>query len=111
MSSEGTLSDESKAKMQQFWHPRRYLIIDEFSMIAKTFLAILSENIGIGKEAAESERATLSVIYTNSHLLHNRVRSLFIGWWIWLKIALSAKSDAGFMKNLQLLLYRRNRCS
>ena len=56
MNSEGTLSDESKAKMQQFWHPRRYLIIDEFSMIAKTFLAILSKNIGIGKEGAESAR-------------------------------------------------------
>ena len=55
MNSEGTLSDELKAKMQQFWHPRCYLIIDEFSMITKTFLPILSKNIGIRKEGAELE--------------------------------------------------------
>jgi hypothetical protein len=84
MNSEGTLGDESKAKMQQFWHPGRYLIIDEFSMIAKTFLAILSKNIGIGKEAALSVvlMSYFVVMYINSHPLHNRVRSLVIGWWI-----------------------------
>jgi hypothetical protein len=42
--------------MQKFWHLRHYLIIDEFSMITKTFPAILSKNIGIGKEGAELER-------------------------------------------------------
>ena len=43
------ISDESKAKLQQFWQHISYLIIDEMSMLAKKFLAILSHNISIGK--------------------------------------------------------------
>jgi len=43
------LSDESKAKLQQFWQHISYLIIDELSMLAKKFLAILSRNISVGK--------------------------------------------------------------
>jgi len=39
------ISDESKAKLQQFWQHISYLIIDEMSMLAKKFLAILSCNI------------------------------------------------------------------
>jgi len=39
--------------LQHFWHPRHYLIIDEFSSITKKFLAILSKNIGIRKEGTE----------------------------------------------------------
>ena len=43
------MSDETKAKLQQFWKYIVYLIIDEISMISKSFLAILSRHIGIGK--------------------------------------------------------------
>ncbi|KIM59457.1 hypothetical protein SCLCIDRAFT_126157, partial [Scleroderma citrinum Foug A] len=41
------ISDKSKAKLQQFWQHISYLIIDEMSMLAKKFLAILSRNISI----------------------------------------------------------------
>ncbi|KIO06695.1 hypothetical protein M404DRAFT_44380, partial [Pisolithus tinctorius Marx 270] len=44
-----TLSDESKAKLQQFWQHISYLIIDELSMLAKKFLAILLHNISTAK--------------------------------------------------------------
>lgn len=50
MNSLASLSDEAKAKLQEFWRFFRYLIINEFSMVAKTFLALLSRNIGIGIE-------------------------------------------------------------
>jgi len=43
------ISDESKAKLQQFWQHISYLIIDEMSMLAKKFLAILSRNISTAK--------------------------------------------------------------
>ena len=56
MNSDGTLSDDSKAKLQQIWRHRQYLIIDEYSMIVKSFLALLSRNIGIGKEGSDSQR-------------------------------------------------------
>ena len=56
MSSDGNLSDESKAKLQKHWYSRRYLIIDEYSMIAKTFLTTLSHNISIGKQGSPSEK-------------------------------------------------------
>jgi hypothetical protein len=48
-SEEANLSTESKAKLQEFWRYYLYLIIDEMSMIGKTFLAKLSRNIAIGK--------------------------------------------------------------
>lgn len=43
------VSAQTKAKLQQFWRDYEYLIIDEMSMIGKTFLAKLSRNISIGK--------------------------------------------------------------
>ena len=43
------LSSATKAKLQAFWKHCVYLIIDEYSMISKSFLAKLSQNIGIGK--------------------------------------------------------------
>lgn len=54
MSSDGNLNDESKANLQKQWQPWRYLIIDEYSMIAKTFLATLSRNISVGKQGSSS---------------------------------------------------------
>ena len=46
------MSDETKAKLQKFWKYFAYLIIDEISMISKSFLAVLSRHIGIGKQTA-----------------------------------------------------------
>ncbi|KAI5983647.1 hypothetical protein EDD15DRAFT_2109312, partial [Pisolithus albus] len=43
------LKQETKGKLQTFWRHRQYLIIDEMSMLSKTFLAKLSRNIGVGK--------------------------------------------------------------
>jgi hypothetical protein len=60
MTSDGNLSDESKAKLQKQWQSRRYLIIDEYSMLAKSFLATLSRNISIGKQGSSSEKPGLS---------------------------------------------------
>ncbi|KIK13899.1 hypothetical protein PISMIDRAFT_17663 [Pisolithus microcarpus 441] len=43
------VSARTKARLQHFWREYKYLIIDEMSMIGKTFLAKLSCNIAIGK--------------------------------------------------------------
>ena len=56
MNRDGTLSDESKAKLQQLWRYRQYLIIDEYSMIGKSHLVLLSRNISTGKEGSDSQR-------------------------------------------------------
>jgi len=50
--SKGSVKDEAKKKLQEFWREVRYLIIDEFSMLSRSFLATLSRNIGIGLEGA-----------------------------------------------------------
>ena len=55
MNSDRTLSDDSKANLQQIWQHRQYLIIDEYSMIVKSFMALLSRNIGTGKEGSDSQ--------------------------------------------------------
>ena len=44
------MSAETKAKMQQLWKHKFYVILDKYSMIAKDFFASLSRNIPIGKE-------------------------------------------------------------
>jgi len=48
---DNTISAESKAKLQAHWKHIQYLVIDEVSMISKSFLAKfkLSRNISIGK--------------------------------------------------------------
>lgn len=46
------MSAETKAKLQRFWTDFTYLIIDEISMLSKTFFAVLSRNIGVGKARA-----------------------------------------------------------
>ena len=43
----GKLSETSKTKLQQMWKRVRYLIIDEYSMLSKTFLHNLSRNLTI----------------------------------------------------------------
>ena len=45
------LSTQSQRKLQEIWKHVKYLVIDEVSMISKTFLAKLSRNISIGKMA------------------------------------------------------------
>ena len=45
----GTMSAVTKAKLQKTWRAVEYLIIDEFSMLGKTFVAKLSCNISVGK--------------------------------------------------------------
>ena len=50
LSSSRAISKETASKLREFWRGRRYLIIDEFSMIGKSFLARLSHNISIGME-------------------------------------------------------------
>lgn len=54
------MSSRTKTKLQAFWKPVQYEIIDEFSMLGKTFMAKLSRNITIGKAgsiAGLSERS------------------------------------------------------
>ncbi|KAJ7187076.1 hypothetical protein C8R46DRAFT_1274132, partial [Mycena filopes] len=43
------MSDEAKARLQQFWKRIEYLVLDEVSMLAKEFIALLSRNISIAK--------------------------------------------------------------
>ena len=56
LNSKGQIKGEAKKKLQEFWREVRYLIIDEFSMLSRTFLATLSRNIGIGIEGAPYAR-------------------------------------------------------
>jgi hypothetical protein len=55
-----TMSDETRPKLQRFWRMCQYLVIDEFSMIRKSFLSLLSRNIGIGKENGSSPNSSAS---------------------------------------------------
>jgi PIF1-like helicase len=57
---DGTLSLQTRAKLQQFWRTKAYLIIDEYSMISKTFLETLSTNISIGKEGSDDYQPVTS---------------------------------------------------
>ena len=50
--SKGSVTDASKKKLQDFWRNIHYLVIDEYSMLSKTFLATLSRNIAIGMEGS-----------------------------------------------------------
>jgi hypothetical protein len=60
MRKDGSMTDESKAKLQAFWKTKQYLVIDEYSMISKTFLAQLSRNIDIGKQGSDTYRGGYS---------------------------------------------------
>jgi len=54
------VSDASKKKLQDFWREVQYLIIDEYSMLSKTFLATLSRNISVGMHGAKGFRTGYS---------------------------------------------------
>jgi len=53
LGSKDDVSDAARKKLQDFWRNVRYLIIDEYSMLSKTFLAALSRNISIGMEGSQ----------------------------------------------------------
>ncbi|KAJ3729419.1 hypothetical protein C8R42DRAFT_549626, partial [Lentinula raphanica] len=42
------ISDEKKKKLQELWLTKRYLIIDELSMLSKTFITKLNDHISTG---------------------------------------------------------------
>ena len=54
------VTDASKKKLQDFWREVQYLIIDEYSMLSKRFLATLSRNISVGMEGAKGFRTGYS---------------------------------------------------
>ena len=56
----GTVSDAAKRKLQDFWRNIRYLIIDEYSMLSKSFLKVLARNISIGMEGSPVAKEGLS---------------------------------------------------
>ena len=43
-------SKETITKLRRFWRGKRYLIIDEYSMIGKSFMARMSRNISMGMD-------------------------------------------------------------
>ncbi|EIM90061.1 uncharacterized protein STEHIDRAFT_33545, partial [Stereum hirsutum FP-91666 SS1] len=66
------VSDEAKAKLCEFWKDKLYLILDEYSMLGKRFLAALSRNISIGKQKpgewnADESFGGISVILAGDH--------------------------------------------
>ena len=58
--SKASVSDAAKKKLQEFWRNVCYLIIDEYSMLSKSFLAALSRNISIGMEGSQGFRQGMS---------------------------------------------------
>ncbi|PSS19942.1 hypothetical protein PHLCEN_2v3115 [Hermanssonia centrifuga] len=55
-----SVSDDTKAKLQSFWKEKRYLIIDEVSMISKSFLIDMERNISIGMQGADGFQSDYS---------------------------------------------------
>jgi hypothetical protein len=51
LDTEKAVTEETKKKLQTFWEGYEFLAIDEMSMTAKDFLAVLSRNISIGKQS------------------------------------------------------------
>ena len=60
LGSKDDISDAAKKKLQDFWRDIRYLIIDEYSMLSKSFLAALSRNISVGMEGSQGFRQGFS---------------------------------------------------
>jgi len=60
LGSKSDVSDAAKKKLQDFWRNIRYLIIDEYSMLSKSFLAALSRNISIGMEGSQGFQQGMS---------------------------------------------------
>jgi len=60
LNSAGAVSDIVKRKLQDFWRNVCYLIIDEYSMLSKSFLKLLARNISIGVEGGPVAKEGLS---------------------------------------------------
>ena len=60
LGSRAGVTDALKKKLQDFWREVQYLVIDEYSMLSKTFLATLSRNISIGMEGTKGFRPDCS---------------------------------------------------
>ena len=60
LGSKEDVSDAAKKKLQEFWRTIRYLIIDEYSMLSKSFLVALSRNISIGMEGSQGFQPGMS---------------------------------------------------
>ena len=60
LGSKDDVSDAAKKKLQDFWRNVHYLIIDEYSMLSKTFLATLSRNISVGMEGSQGFQRGMS---------------------------------------------------
>lgn len=60
LGSKDNISDTAKKKLQDLWRNARYLIIDEYSMLSKSFLAALSRNISVGMEGSEGFQRGMS---------------------------------------------------
>ncbi len=52
------LTDKANAKLTETWKEYEYFIIDECSMISKSFLAKISGNIAVAKSAVDGSRLT-----------------------------------------------------
>lgn len=52
------VSDDARARLQDFWRGRRYLIIDEYSMLCKSIIANISRNVAVGKRGSGSNPST-----------------------------------------------------
>jgi PIF1-like helicase len=50
----GNISQATKSKLQMFWKSKMYLIINKFSMLSKSFLATLFNNISTGKQGSDT---------------------------------------------------------
>jgi PIF1-like helicase len=57
LNGRGSILAETKTKLQNFWKQKRCIIIDEYSMLSKTFLAKLSQNISIGMEGLSDRQS------------------------------------------------------
>ncbi len=50
------MSDDTRRTLQAFWRGKRYLFLDEYSMLAKSFVAVLARNVAIGMEGSGLDR-------------------------------------------------------
>ena len=59
---ESKVTDQMRDKLQAQWRPYEYCVIDEYSMIAKRFLAKFSRNVAIGKAMNQQKEGSFGGI-------------------------------------------------
>lgn len=47
------VGDKQKADLQHEWGPRKYLVLDELSMLGKEWTSLMSRNVDIGKQGSD----------------------------------------------------------